>query len=131
MMHGSTNIKTGSLFCLSNIARMYSSRKFAIKNKIFNRQLTSLHKHLMCCEGNAFGFKLPEGSVHKHHTCRERDKYVNDKIQCGAKQVVNKVYFIRSSQLFNFSPCGNTNCGFCKIKFFENILYRSQIFQYI
>jgi len=54
----------------------------------------------MCCEGNAVGFKVPESGVHKHHKCRERDKYVSVEIQCGARQVVNKIYFILSSQLF-------------------------------
>jgi hypothetical protein len=132
MTRGSTNIKTGSLFCVSNIARLYFFHKFAKKkNKIFNRQLTSLPKHVMCCERTVVGLKLPEDGVNKQNTCRKRDKNVSDKTQSGTRQVVNKIYFISSSQLFNFSPRRSTNCGFCKITFFENILYKSQNFRYI
>ena len=81
----------------------------------------------MCCEGTVVGFKLPEDVVNKHHTCRTRDKYVSEVIQWGSRQVVSKVYFISSSQLFNLSICRNTGCGFGKIRVFGNILYRWQI----
>jgi hypothetical protein len=47
---------------------------------------------LICCEGNAVGFKLPEDGVNKYHRCRNRDKFVNEEIQCGARHVANTVW---------------------------------------
>ena len=86
-----------SLFCVTNIARLYFSRRFVRKIKVFNRQPTSEHNKLLCCEGTAAGF--PEDGVNKNHTRRKRGKYVSEEMQCAARQSVNKSQFISSCQL--------------------------------
>jgi len=37
------------------------------KSAIVNRQLLSSHKHLMCCEGNVVGLRLPKDGVNQRN----------------------------------------------------------------
>jgi len=37
-----------------------------LESTIFNRQLLSTYKYMLCCEVTIVGLKLPEFGVHKH-----------------------------------------------------------------
>jgi len=51
------------LTCLTEILEWYRKWYIGRKTTVFNRQLVSIHHHLMYFERTTVGLKLPEGGV--------------------------------------------------------------------